>query len=72
MLDFKNIVVNNLDDAFDNCIITSMKRITPNGLVDETTHYRVKFFDGTTRDFYDSDELVRFICHWLAFLRDKN
>lgn len=72
MWDVKNVVVNNLDDAFDNCIIRSMKRVTPNGLVDETAHYHVVLFDGTTRDFYDSDELVRFIRHWLDFLRDNN
>lgn len=71
MFDEHKPVINDLNDVFDRGYIQSMSRHMPNHVWDETAFYRVRLSDGTQRDFYDAEDLVRFINHWLDFIFKK-
>ena len=63
--------INSLNDAFDHGCIQSMTRHMPNGYWDEMSYYHVRLSDDTQRDFYEAEDLVCFINHWLDFIFRK-
>lgn len=66
-----NKTYDSIDEMIDDGFIQSMERMMPNGMWDECGFYRVTFSDGTERDFYDSNEILRFADYLLQFLGDK-
>lgn len=60
------------EDMLDEGFIQSATRKMPDGFWNETGYYHVVFWDGTTRDFSDSSEIIRFANCLLQFYRDKN
>lgn len=49
-----------LEDVFDEGLIYSIKRHMPSGVWDETSFYTVRFSDGTTRNFYEANDILAF------------
>lgn len=59
-------------DMLDEGFVQSITRKMPSGYWDECGYYHVVFWDGTTRDFDDSYDILRFANCLLRFYRDKN
>ena len=71
-MDFETIQsFENWEEMLDEGIIQSVTRKMPNGYWNEFGYYRVVFWDGTTRDFADSCDILRFANCLLHFWRDK-
>lgn len=66
-----NKTYDSIDEMIDDGFIQSMERMMPNETWDECGFYRVTFYDGTSRDFYDSNEILRFADCLLQFLGDN-
>ena len=66
--------VETIDELFDAGLVESMVRQKVGDTIDwgEGDCYVVTFVDGTTRRFYDSDELINFANNWLNFHNTKN
>lgn len=59
-------------DMLDEGFVQSITRKMPSGYWDECGYYHVVFWDGTTRDFSDSRDVLRFANYLLQFFKDKN
>lgn len=61
----------NWEEMLEEGFIQSVTRKMPNGYWDDCSYYRVVFWDGTIRDFYDSYDILRFANCLLRFFKDK-
>ena len=62
----------NWEEMLEEGFVQSMTRKMPDGYWNESSYYHVVFWDGTTRDFYDSCDILRFANCLLQFHRDKD
>jgi len=60
------------EEMLEQGFIQSIKRKMPSGYWNELGYYHVVFWDGTTRDFSDSCDILRFANCLLQFHRDRD